>query len=120
VRIEISDDGPGMAPDVQSRIFDPFFTTKPVGVGTGQGLSLAHSVVVQKHGGTIDVKSEPGEGALFVIEIPAPAPWLRDAEATAGEGAADPEDAEDAQDAEDAEAAVEAAAAEAETAGETP
>jgi two-component system NtrC family sensor kinase len=117
VRIEISDDGPGMAPDVQSRIFDPFFTTKPVGVGTGQGLSLAHSVVVQKHGGTIDVKSEPGEGALFVIEIPAPAPWLRDAEATAGEGAADPEDPEDAQD---AEAAVEAAAAEAETAGETP
>jgi hypothetical protein len=63
-----------MTPEVQARIFDPFFTTKPVGVGTGQGLSLAHSVVVQKHGGTIDVTSAPGEGATFAIEIPAPVP----------------------------------------------
>lgn len=72
LRIEIADDGPGMTPEVRARVFDPFFTTKGVGVGTGQGLSLAHSVIVQKHGGTIDVETAPGEGARFVIEIPAP------------------------------------------------
>ena len=80
VRIEISDDGPGMTPEVRARVFDPFFTTKPVGVGTGQGLSLARSVVVQKHGGTIDVVSEPGEGATFVVTLPAPAMRLRSAD----------------------------------------
>jgi two-component system NtrC family sensor kinase len=72
LRIEIADDGPGMTPEVKARVFDPFFTTKGVGIGTGQGLSLAHSVIVQKHGGTIDVETAPGEGARFVIEIPAP------------------------------------------------
>jgi two-component system NtrC family sensor kinase len=74
VRIEISDDGPGMPADVRQRVFEPFFTTKPVGVGTGQGLSLAHAVVVQKHGGTIDVVSEPGAGTTFVIALPAQQP----------------------------------------------
>jgi two-component system NtrC family sensor kinase len=74
VRIEISDNGPGMPPDVRQRVFEPFFTTKPVGVGTGQGLSLAHSVIVQKHGGTIDVISEPGAGTTFVVILPAPLP----------------------------------------------
>jgi signal transduction histidine kinase len=70
VRIEIADDGPGMPAAVQARIFDPFFTTKPVGRGTGQGLSMARSVIVQKHGGSIDVKTAPGAGATFVIRLP--------------------------------------------------
>jgi len=107
LRIEIADDGPGMAPEVRARVFDPFFTTKGVGIGTGQGLSLAHSVIVQKHGGTIDVESAPGEGARFVIEIPAPLPRPNPGEATGGGEAASgtPEDRslhEDADDAADA------------------
>jgi PAS domain S-box-containing protein len=70
VRIEISDDGPGMAPEVRRRVFDPFFTTKDVGKGTGQGLSMAYNVVVGKHQGTIEVESAPGRGASFVITLP--------------------------------------------------
>jgi PAS domain S-box-containing protein len=68
--IVISDDGPGMAEDVRARIFDPFFTTKAVGKGTGQGLAIARSIVVDKHGGTITVDSENGNGASFKIRIP--------------------------------------------------
>lgn len=51
-------------------MFDPFFTTKGVGHGTGQGLAIARSVVVDKHGGTLDVKSEPGVGTTFTIRLP--------------------------------------------------
>ncbi len=69
VRIEVEDDGPGIAPDVQSRIFDPFFTTKPVGQGTGLGLSMSHQIV-ERHGGRMFVHSELGEGATFVVELP--------------------------------------------------
>ena len=69
VRLEISDDGPGIPEDVQSRIFDPFFTTKPVGVGTGLGLSLSHSII-ERHDGRFWVESIPGEGATFFIELP--------------------------------------------------
>jgi len=89
LRIEIADDGPGMTPEVKARVFDPFFTTKGVGVGTGQGLSLAHSVIVQKHGGAIDVETAPGEGARFVIEIPAPLSRPGDPAAGPGAGAAE-------------------------------
>ena len=68
--IVISDTGKGMTADVQSRVFDQFFTTKGVGKGTGQGLSIAHAVVVQKHGGSIDVDSVPGSGTEFTIRLP--------------------------------------------------
>jgi len=70
VEISISDSGTGVPKQIQSRIFDPFFTTKAVGKGTGQGLSIARAVIVDKHGGTIDLCSEPGQGALFIIRLP--------------------------------------------------
>jgi two-component system, NtrC family, sensor kinase len=68
--IRISDDGCGMPRHVQDRIFDPFFTTKAVGKGTGQGLSIAHNVIVKKHRGMIQVSSEPGRGTTFTIRVP--------------------------------------------------
>jgi len=69
VRLEFGDDGPGIPLEIQSRIFDPFFTTKPVGVGTGLGLSLSHGII-ERHGGRISVRSQPGQGATFTIELP--------------------------------------------------
>jgi len=72
VQITIADDGIGMDPATTQRVFDPFFTTKDVGKGTGQGLSLAHSTVVQKHNGTIVVDSVRGAGTTFTITLPAP------------------------------------------------
>ncbi len=68
--LRVSDTGTGIPEDIQSRIFDPFFTTKPVGRGTGQGLAIAHSVVVQKHGGTIDFETEQGRGTTFRVRLP--------------------------------------------------
>jgi PAS domain S-box-containing protein len=68
--IKIRDDGPGIPRDLQKKIFDPFFTTKDVGKGTGQGLSIAHNTVVKRHGGSLSVESEPGEGACFTIRLP--------------------------------------------------
>ena len=72
--IRISDTGCGMTPEVAARIFDPFFTTKAVGKGTGQGLAMAHNVVVVRHGGTIKVESAPGAGTTFIIRLPLDAP----------------------------------------------
>ncbi len=69
VRIEFSDNGPGIRPENLSRIFDPFFTTKPVGKGTGLGLSLSYGMI-QEHGGRISVRSELGHGATFEIDLP--------------------------------------------------
>ena len=69
VWIEVADTGSGMSEEVQRRIFEPFYTTKPVGKGTGLGLSLSFSIV-QKHKGTIKVKSEPGKGSAFRVWIP--------------------------------------------------
>jgi signal transduction histidine kinase len=66
----ISDNGCGMPTDVIKRIFEPFFTTKDVGQGTGMGLSLAYDIIVNKHGGKLEVKSEPGAGTCFRICIP--------------------------------------------------
>ena len=69
-RIEIEDNGPGMEPFVIKRIFEPFYTTKPVGQGTGLGLSVSYMIVTQKHNGTLDVESEKGKGARFIIRLP--------------------------------------------------
>jgi two-component system NtrC family sensor kinase len=55
---------------IRSRIFEPFFTTKPVGKGTGQGLAICYSVMVDKHRGSIDFESVPGGGTAFVIRLP--------------------------------------------------
>jgi two-component system NtrC family sensor kinase len=68
--VRIADNGCGIPPELQRLIFEPFFTTKGVGKGTGQGLALARAVVVDKHGGTIDVTSAPGEGTEFVLHLP--------------------------------------------------
>ncbi len=72
--ISVTDNGTGMPPSVQARIFDPFFTTKPVGKGTGQGLSIAHVVIVEKHQGRIEVASEAGRGTTFSLHLPLQAP----------------------------------------------
>lgn len=65
----VSDQGQGITPENLSRVFDPFFTTKDVGEGTGLGLSIALGIV-KEHGGWIDVKSPPGEGACFTVYLP--------------------------------------------------
>jgi two-component system, NtrC family, sensor kinase len=70
VEISFSDTGAGMSDAVRKRIFDPFFTTKEVGRGTGQGLSIAHNVIVNLHSGSIDVQSIEGVGTTFRIRIP--------------------------------------------------
>ena len=71
--IEVSDDGPGIAPEVISKIFDPFFTTKPVGEGTGLGLATVYGIVKQSDG-WISVDSKLGEGVAFRIFLPTHAP----------------------------------------------
>lgn len=70
VEIVIEDNGTGIPEDIQSRIFDPFFTTKEVGRGTGQGLSIAHSVITEKHSGELFFQSRPGNGTTFTIRLP--------------------------------------------------
>ncbi len=68
--ISISDTGAGIPEAVRSRVFEPFFTTKPVGKGTGQGLALAHTAIVRRHGGKIWFDSEAGKGTTFYIRMP--------------------------------------------------
>lgn len=70
VLIRISDTGPGIPDSLRTKIFDPFFTTKEVGKGTGQGLAIARSVVIDKHQGKLELESESGKGATFVIRLP--------------------------------------------------
>jgi signal transduction histidine kinase len=70
VEIRIQDTGAGIPEKVQGRIFDPFFTTKEVGQGTGQGLAIARSVVVDKHAGSIHFETEEGKGTTFIIRLP--------------------------------------------------
>jgi len=70
VRIEISDTGGGIPDSVQPRVFEPFFTTKEVGRGSGQGLAIARSVVVEKHGGGLTFESTLGEGTTFAVVLP--------------------------------------------------
>jgi signal transduction histidine kinase len=68
--IRIEDTGGGIPEQVRERIFDPFFTTKPVGKGTGQGLAISRSVIVDQHGGTIYFDTELGRGTSFVVRLP--------------------------------------------------
>ena len=68
--IRVRDTGTGIPENIRSRIFDPFFTTKKVGKGTGQGLAISHSVIVDKHGGTIHFDTEMGKGTTFIIRLP--------------------------------------------------
>ena len=70
VEISISDTGMGIPEAVRAKIFDPFFTTKEVGKGTGQGLAIARSVIVNKHGGTLRFETECGKGTTFFIRLP--------------------------------------------------
>ncbi|HTV14850.1 MAG TPA: PAS domain S-box protein [Acidobacteriaceae bacterium] len=68
--IAVSDTGGGIPAEIQGRIFEPFFTTREVGSGTGQGLALAHTAVVRKHGGKIWFATEVGQGTTFFVQIP--------------------------------------------------
>jgi len=73
VAVDVEDTGPGVSEEIRDRIFEPFFTTKPVGEGTGLGLSLCHGIV-EGHGGTLSLVSEPGAGAIFRVELPVVVP----------------------------------------------
>jgi PAS domain S-box-containing protein len=70
VVITVGDTGSGIAPDIASRVFNPFFTTKPVGRGTGQGLAIAHTIIVERHRGTINFTSGASGGTTFSIQLP--------------------------------------------------
>ncbi len=70
VEIAISDTGTGIPEAIRGRIFEPFFTTKEVGKGTGQGLAIARSTIVKKHGGQIDFESTAGKGTTFTVRLP--------------------------------------------------
>jgi PAS domain S-box-containing protein len=68
--VRISDTGGGIPEEVRDRIFDPFFTTKEVGKGTGQGLAISRSVILEKHGGTLTFETQMGMGTTFIIRLP--------------------------------------------------
>jgi len=70
VEISITDTGTGIPKEARDKVFDPFFTTKKVGIGTGQGLALAHSVIVLRHGGTLRYETECGKGSTFFVRLP--------------------------------------------------
>ena len=71
VEIRIADTGPGIPAAIQDKIFDPFFTTKEeFGKGTGQGLAIAHTVVVEQHGGQLTFETAQGQGTTFIIRLP--------------------------------------------------
>jgi two-component system, NtrC family, sensor kinase len=85
VVIHITDTGCGIERRDLDRIFEPFFTTKPVGKGTGLGLSVSYGIV-QQHGGTLKVDSDPGKGTTFTITLPAVAPGATGGDRRAGVG----------------------------------
>lgn len=70
VRLEVADNGPGIAEEVKRRLFEPFFTTKTVGKGTGLGLSVSYFIITENHGGEMWVESDPGEGTTFIMRLP--------------------------------------------------
>jgi signal transduction histidine kinase len=69
IRLSVRDSGKGIDPEHLSHIFEPFFTTKEVGKGTGLGLAVTYSII-KRHGGRIEVESEPGQGACFSVFLP--------------------------------------------------
>jgi len=70
VLVTITDTGCGIPESIRTKVFDPFFTTKGVGRGTGQGLAIARSVVVERHKGTLTFESEVGKGTSFYVRLP--------------------------------------------------
>ena len=70
VEVRVSDSGIGIPVAIQPKIFDPFFTTKDIGRGSGQGLAIAHAIVVQKHHGQIDFETAVGAGTTFIVRLP--------------------------------------------------
>ncbi|MEO1498006.1 MAG: ATP-binding protein [Planctomycetota bacterium] len=80
VVVEIEDDGTGIPDTIRGQIYDPFFTTKEVGRGTGQGLAITYDIVVNKHGGTIDLLTTEGAGTTFVLHLPTEAPIADEAQ----------------------------------------
>ncbi|WNZ25207.1 GHKL domain-containing protein [Leptolyngbya sp. NK1-12] len=70
ITIRITDNGPGISEALRSKLFDPFFTTKEIGKGTGLGLAISRQIIVEKHHGSLEVESTPGQGATFVITLP--------------------------------------------------
>jgi signal transduction histidine kinase len=70
VELRFADNGCGIPREVIGKIYDPFFTTKEFGRGSGQGLAIARSIIVDKHGGKIGVASELGNGACFTLRLP--------------------------------------------------
>ena len=70
VEMRIADNGAGIPDELRQRIFEPFFTTKEVGKGSGQGLAIAYSGIVDKHKGSVNVESTVGLGTTFIIELP--------------------------------------------------
>jgi signal transduction histidine kinase len=70
VELRIEDTGTGIPEDIRENVFDHFFTTKGVGKGTGQGLTIAHSIVVKKHGGTVTFDTAVGKGTTFIVRLP--------------------------------------------------
>ena len=82
VVVSIADTGGGIAPEVAGRVFDPFFTTKEVGRGTGQGLAISHTIVNERHGGSLTFSSRAGDGTTFLVRLP-----ITDGSADALEGA---------------------------------
>jgi signal transduction histidine kinase len=81
VAIRVRDNGTGVVAADRERLFEPFYTTKPPGEGTGLGLALTYDVIVTRHGGSISVDSEDGEGTMITLSLPAataPLPEVRD------------------------------------------
>lgn len=81
--IRVSDDGNGIPERARNRVFDPFFTTKEVGKGTGQGLAIAHNVIVERHNGQLSFDTEDGKGTTFTIRLPKSQPMADEFEAAA-------------------------------------
>ncbi len=69
VEIRIQDTGCGIPQEIRERVFDPFFTTKAVGKGTGQGLAITRSIVVEKHRGDLTFETEEHRGITFIIRL---------------------------------------------------